>query len=172
MRPLDGYSILVDGYNVIKRHAPWSRLVLEDGRRRLIGLLQHARWPVPVTRIIVVFDTHDAEAGCHRMNDHVEVRFASPSADAYLQDAIRALRAPARLLVISDDREILSTAKSHHAHWRHTSWLFEHAGSGAKSSKPARDPKRSSRHEPEDDHPSAGIARSITEEMAKRWLRP
>jgi hypothetical protein len=35
MAPSSGHTVLVDGYNVIKRHAAWHALPLEEGRARL-----------------------------------------------------------------------------------------------------------------------------------------
>jgi predicted RNA-binding protein with PIN domain len=155
------YTILVDGYNVIKRHGAWDRLPLAEGRRRLVQLLADVRWPVPRPRIIIVFD--GPEAGQGSGGGGVQVRFAAPSADADIQDAIRTSRSPQRLIVISDDGEILRTAKSHGVTRYPGRWLF------------ARRAATTTRH-PHDapdtiDLPAA-TARRITDELAARWLKP
>ena len=155
------YSILIDGYNVIKRHPDWRHLPLQAARRRLLGHLAGVRWPVPTPSIVVVFDTQGDDAG-HAPQSNLRVQFASPSADAYLQDAIRRSPSPRHLVVISDDGEILRTAKSHGAQRYPTSWIFVHSAPAAGS--------RAS-HPPKGSLPAAE-ARRITEELAKRWLRP
>ncbi len=153
------YSILIDGYNVIKRHPNWRHLPLQEARRRLLGHLASVRWPVPSPMIVAVFDTQGDDAG-HAPQPNLRVQFASPSADAYIQDAIRRSPAPQHLLLISDDGEILRTAKSHGARRYPVSWLFA-------APKP---PAGSSSAEAKGALP-ASEARRITEELAKRWLR-
>ena len=154
------YTILVDGYNVIKRYGAWDRLPLGEARRRLVQLLTGTRWPVPRHRIIVVFD--GPEAGQGGGSGDLQVCFAAPSADAYIQHAIRTSRTPQRLIVISDDGEILRTAKSHGTTRYPGRWLF------------VRNPSMS-RHPhdaPEKTDLSAATARRITDELAARWLKP
>lgn len=159
-----GHTVLVDGYNVIKRHGPWHSLPLDIGRTRLAALIERIRWPFPAARVILVFDSRTAEPtiGPHRTGS-VQIQFASPSADAYIQDMIRSARDPARLLVVTDDGDILRTAKSHGIASRSGVWLLSRAqlhpdarGGEAPSGRaglPAAD------------------ARRITEELARRWLK-
>lgn len=163
MRAARDYTVLIDGYNLIKRHAPWRRLALPEARHRLIELLGRTRWPVPTPRVIVVFDGTAEESAVHRSASHVEVRFAAPSADALLQELIRTSSAPSRLLVMSDDREILNTAKSHGAVRYSAQWVFDRL-----------DPASQRRHGVTADKPSlaAADARRITEELLARWLGP
>ena len=161
MSPAQRYTVLVDGYNVIKRHAPWQRLPLQDGRQRLIALLKDARWPVAISRIVVVFDARDPDAREIHPGDNLSIRFAAPSADACIQDLIRAHPA-SRFLVISDDQEILGTAKSHGAKRYSAGWLFQRAS-------PLLHPSQA--QAPDKPALPAKAARQITEELAKRWLR-
>lgn len=115
------YTALIDGYNVIKRHPAWKRAGAAEGRARLIRHLGILRWPVPVTRTVIVFD--GPSESLQRITATLQVRFAAPSADAWIQDTIRASRSPSRLLLVSDDRDILTTAKSHGTLCYPTTWL-------------------------------------------------
>jgi predicted RNA-binding protein with PIN domain len=159
-----GHTVLVDGYNVIKRHAAWRALPLEAGRTRLAALAGRVRWPFPAARVILVFDSRaaDPDAGPRRAG-HIQITFASPSADAHIQDAIRSARDPSRLLIVTDDGDILRTAKSHGAATRSCDWLVDRAAPGSSQ---AGD-------EPASGRPTlpASEARRITEELARRWLR-
>ena len=160
-----GYTVLIDGYNALKRQSEWRRLPLADARQRLLGAVNGARWPVPVTSVIVVFDGQ--ERSCHQPTSRqpVCVQFAAGSADAQLQRAIRNAAEPSRLLVVSDDREILRTAKSHHAHYHSIDWLMDRCLRILIESPGPR-------HEPGTDKASlpAATARRITEELQRRWL--
>lgn len=156
-----GYTVLVDGYNIIKRHGAWARIPLGEARLRLVELLNRTRWPHVPSRIVLVFDGQSSGALLPKPSHNLHVHFAAPSADAYIQQAIRTSATPMRLLVISDDGEILRTAKSHGVQRASSDWLFAH-------SRPA--PQRT------DDPPDktalpASTARRITEELAQRWLK-
>jgi hypothetical protein len=158
-----GIAVYIDAYNVILRHAPWRRLSLAARRAQLAALAAMARWPAPVERVVLVFDGPDA-GGPGRAHRHggVEMRFASPSADAYLQETIRASVHPERLLLITDDAEILRTARSHGVRFHSAAWLLGRAAPAHSTSEPA-----AGRAEL-----PAAAARRITEELAKRWLKP
>ena len=160
MSPAHGYIALIDGYNVIKRHAAWRDLPLREARNRLIVLLARTRWPVPVSRVLVVFDAPDSEGHPLHVSAGLSVRFAAPSADAEIQQLIRTHPSPPRLIVISDDGEILRTAKSHRTVCHSTQWLVDRSALAARGHKPETDKEM----------PPAATARQITEELAKRWL--
>ncbi len=161
MRDPQRYTVLVDGYNVIKRHPSWERLPLREARQHLIELLTHTRWPVPAPCVLVVFDTR-GPSEAYQPTAHLRVHFAAPSADAYIQEAIRNSPSASCLLVISNDGEILRTAKSHGARRYPTQWLFAHQP--ARTHRPDADGEADARALP------ARSARHITEELAKRWL--
>lgn len=160
MKPSAGYTAILDGYNIIKRHPQWARLPLERGRQQLAGFLAGYRWPLPVSRVVVVFDSQAPQGGDYLVGA-VTVRFASPSADAAIQELLRADPQPRRLLIISDDREILDTARAHGARCQSSAWLWQARPGAAAAAAP----------EDKADLPAAH-ARAITEEMARRWLRP
>lgn len=154
-----GYTVLIDGYNVIKQHRSWQHLPLEQARRCLIQWVEQRRWPVPISRAVVVFDGPAESPSITRASLHV--RFASPSADADIQRTIRASDSPARLLIISDDREIIDTAKSHGALRYPCRWLASAPRTRRQADPPA----------PEKPSLPAATARQITDELATRWLR-
>ena len=160
MSASQGYTVLIDGYNVIKRHAAWERLSLHEARTRLVALLGQTRWPVPVSRVMIIFDSPDPDGTSLQISNSLFVRFAAPCADAEIQHLIRTSSSPLRVIVMSDDGEILRTAKSYRTLRYPTKWLFEHGST-------------TRRQPPESDKvpPSAEAARRITEELAKRWLR-
>ena len=158
-----GYTALVDGYNVIKRHPAWTRLPPAEGRQRLKEHLLAVRWPIPVVDMVAVFDA--PSTSMQRVASTLRICFAAPSADRWLQDAVRTNRTPERLLVISDDREILTTAKQHGARCHSTIWLLDR-----RRTTPAPRP-HGGRISPAKNL-SAGEARNITEELERRWLGP
>jgi len=171
MSAREGYLVLVDGYNVIKRQPAWNRLRLEAARTQLVALLARARWPVPVQQVVAVFDAAArADVGpvhpAPEPSGAIEMRFTSPSADAYIQQAIRTSSSPHRVLIISDDQEIVRTARSHKVISHSTRWLLQRLGPAARSAQGA--PRR----EEASEKPLPAAARRITEELAKRWLKP
>lgn len=149
---------MIDGYNVIKRHPAWKRLTPFEGRRRLIQHVQTLHWPLHVTRAVAVFDAPSGSS--QPITASLRICFA-PSADAWIQDTIRACRTPERLLIVSDDREILDTAKSHGARCCPSTWLIE------RRSTSAPEPRRDT---PSTKNLPASEARRITEELEQRWL--
>ena len=155
------YTVLIDGYNVIKRHGPWRQLSLEHARQQLLGLLGCTPWPLPISSVLVVFDGAGEGTSAPKSTSRIRVRFAAPSADSYILDQIRSSASPRHLAVISDDTEILRAAKSHGVvRWTAT-WLFE------RHQRPVRPPPHDI--EPKTTLP-ASVARRITEELERRWL--
>ncbi len=135
---------------------------MAQARRQLVLRLTAFRWPVPVTSVVVVFDARGMEPS-GTADGLIRIRFAAPSADAYIQDAIRTSRAPSRLLVVSDDREILQTAQSHGAKRHPSRWLLLPPTSSSPRGREAADSRRTL---------PAANARRITEELARKWLKP
>lgn len=157
-----GYTAILDGYNVIKRHPQWAAWPLERARQQLVAFLAGHRWPVPVIRVLVVFDTQNPQPGGDYVVGGVTVRFASPSADAAIQALLRADPQPRHLLIISDDREILDTARAHGARCQSSAWLWQARAGPSNAPDAAPEGKAGL---------PAAQARAITEEMARRWLK-
>ncbi len=118
------YVALIDGYNVIKQHPVWSQLPLHEARQQLVVVVQRTRWPVPVARVEVVFDSANQHPSRTQHVAHIQVSFASPSADDAIQHVIRTSDRPQRLVVVSNDRAIVDTAKSHGAIQHSVAWLI------------------------------------------------
>ena len=167
MSASQGYTVLIDGYNVIRRHAAWDRLPLREARRRLLELLARTRWPVPTSSVVVVFDGPGSDmSSLQDTTPPLRVQFAAPSADACIQEAIRLSASPHRLLVLSDDGEILRTAKSHGAQRRSAQWLFQRSSQRTEGAT-----ARTRDEEPDKASLPPGAAKRITEELATRWLK-
>ena len=122
------FQAVIDGYNVVKQHPRWAGLPLRQGREQLAAGLQQVRWPFPIGRITVVFD--GPETSGPGLPGRVSVVFAAPEADDAIRDLIVHHREPQRLVVISDDRALWHTAKTHGAHWHGVRWLLDRMGSG------------------------------------------
>lgn len=159
MPPPSGYTAILDGYNIIKRHPQWAARPLVHGRQQLVEFVAQLRWPVRVGRILVVFDTQDPQPGGDYAVGSVAVRFASPSADAAIQELLRTNPQPRYLLIVSDDREILQTARAHGARCCSSAWLWQARATTGRAAAP----------ESKAGLPAAQ-ARAITEELARRWL--
>ncbi len=157
---MTGYRVLVDGYNVIKQHPVWCRLPLANGRQQLLQALQQTRWPVPVARIDVVFDSAHPVDGLPAQTARIRVTFATPSADDVIQRLIRQSEEPARVVVISNDHVIVGTAKSHGALHHSVAWLFERTHPPRASTAPEQESRRPV---------SVREMQRINAELARRW---
>ncbi len=158
-----GYTVLVDGYNVIKRNSAFDSLSLEAGRKRLVTAMMAVPWGFPVERIVVVFD--GPESSSSHPSARLTVQYAAPSADDFIRSTIQASAYPRHLAVVSDDREVQYTAKIHGARCLSTSSVRARAATpgGTKINANATDIKESSI--------SAVQLRLITDELRKRWLK-
>jgi len=162
------YRVLIDGYNVINRHPRWSQLALEQARTHLLLAVQQTRWPVPVSRVDVIFDSSRASHSGMTTGrlpstrcdmGRVHVVFARGSADVAIQQAIRTHENPRRSIVISDDRAILHTAQSHGTLRYPVSWLLKHS----------QPKERPADREPELPRVSSAEVLRINAELAKHW---
>ena len=162
-------TVLLGGYNIIHRHRPWQRLPLEEARRQLLQAAQAVRWPFAAApRLVVVFDG----PGSDRLHPSARLQVLfDPSADAAIQALIRRAAHPEQLVLISDDGELVRTAKAHRALQHSAAWFLERAGCLAAPA--PRSTRRAARPDPSsgDPGPSAADARRITEELAARWLK-
>src|SRR6185295_12880265 len=120
------HTILVDGYNLAHRRTQGRRLPPEQAREQVLALLRQTRWPFPGARLVVVFDGALPETGLPSSGGGLQVRFAA-SADAEIQAAIRDSGSPDRLAVVTDDGEIIRTAKSHRVRVFSCAWVVDHS---------------------------------------------
>ncbi len=115
--------LLIDGYNLLHATGIVGRGSgpggLERSRLALLNFLAHALDPADLPHTTVVFDAHDAPSGLPRVVQHrgIAVRYAAgyESADALIEELIRAESAPRRLVVVSSDREIQRAARRRRA---------------------------------------------------------
>ena len=178
--PTSGYTVFLDGYNIIKKSRQWNRLPLADGRQRLIASAASARWSFPVRQVTIVFD--GPAAGSARLSERVLVKFATPSADAFIRDAIHRAEHPQRYALISSDGELQRTARSHGTRYFPAEWFLERATPSPAPAGAALSSRQSSARRTNatrTSHPDlakrdlpAATARHITEELARRWLGP
>jgi predicted RNA-binding protein with PIN domain len=154
-RSAAGAVALIDGYNVIMQHDAWSRLPLATARQRLVMAVARVPWPEPVARVDVVFDGPASDGPLPSGQPGISITFATPEADTLIQAKIR--HAAGRLVVISDDREIVGTAKSHGVRCYAVAWLLERLA-------PAQP-----RGGPPVGGPSETDRRRITDELTRRW---
>ena len=165
MYPSPGYRILLDGYNIIKQHPQWSKQPLETARRQLVSTAGSMKWPFPLDSIKVVFDGKNNEPSQYKTVSKVVVCYV-PDADTEIQKDIRALYNHCRLALVSNDRELQHTAKSHKVSVYTVSWFLKQASSDS------RVKSRQLRPDPEGaEKTSAVAARRITEELSKYWLK-
>jgi predicted RNA-binding protein with PIN domain len=117
-------SHLIDGYNLLNAVGIIPRGVgpgtLERSRLALLNFLAESLDEAEVARTTVVFDAGgDAPRGLPRLLEHrgITVRFASQydSADALLEELIRAESAPRRLTVVSSDHRVQRAARRRRA---------------------------------------------------------
>jgi len=154
-----GSILLVDGYNVIKQHPLWRTWPLLRARTQFVAHVAEARWPVPVARIHVIFDGTGLAHDAARVHSRLWIQFAQ-SADDVIRHLIRTTMRTDRLLVISDDRVILRTAKSCGASTHSASWLL------ARLQPPSARPAETGA---ESHLPSRAEIERINAELAIRW---
>jgi uncharacterized protein len=114
---------LIDGYNLLHATGIVGRGVgpggLERSRMALVGFLAASLPADERTRTTVVFDAHDAPPGLPRVVRHqdITVQYAAKheSADALIEELIRADSAPRRLVVVSSDHAVQRAARRRRA---------------------------------------------------------
>ena len=161
------YTILVDGYNVAKQHPQWRSLSPARARQQLAAAIQHAKWPVPVARVELVFDGDPTVAPTGRRAGPVSEVFGLPSADSAIVGRVQRCASPDRMIVVTDDREIVRAARVAGARVESTAWLLGRLNAGAAS---IRRPAARGETPPT---LTPGQQQRINDELARRWkLRP
>jgi hypothetical protein len=115
--------LLIDGYNLMYAAGILGSGLgpgtLERRRLALLNFLAEALEPEELPQTTVVFDARDAPWGLKQSVRHrgILVRFATKyaSADALIEELIRAASAPRRLVVVSADHEIQRAARRRRA---------------------------------------------------------
>lgn len=98
---------IVDGYNAIKRSAPFCELPLRQARERFLSFLENRRPHGSVrNRLAVVFDG-SAQVFGFKENRTFEIIFASgESADEKIKEMVRTHKNPKNIVVVTDDRDL------------------------------------------------------------------
>lgn len=157
------YTILIDGYNVTKQHPRWRALSPSRARQQLTAAIQHAKWPVPVARVELVFDGDSTVTPAGRRAGPVGEVFGVPSADAMIASRVRNCLSPDRVIVVTNDREIVRSARAAGARVESAAWLLARFGAGAVSgSRPAVRTDQSTPLTPRQQQ-------QINDELARRW---
>ncbi len=125
------YTILIDGYNVTKQHPRWRALSPSRARQQLTAAIQHAKWPVPVARVELVFDGDSTVTPAGRRAGPVGEVFGVPSADAMIASRVRNCLSPDRVIVVTNDREIVRSARAAGARVESAAWLLAPFGAPA-----------------------------------------
>jgi hypothetical protein len=116
-------ELLIDAFNVMFAHprlGPLLRRDLETARHEFLLLVNQLR-PPDATRVYVVFDAHrdpgppEPAGRSDHYSGSVHVVFARETADVWIQRRIHAHPEPRRLTVVTSDRAILDTVRSHGA---------------------------------------------------------
>jgi uncharacterized protein len=111
--------LLIDGYNLLYATGIVGRGIgpgsLQRSRLALLNFLAASLDPGEVTHTTVVFDARQAPWGLPRVVQHhgITVHFAAKyeSADALIEELIKADSAPRRLVVVSSDHQIQRAAR-------------------------------------------------------------
>jgi predicted RNA-binding protein with PIN domain len=114
-------ELLIDAYNVIfadPRLGPLVRRSPEEARDQFLEYVRANR-PADSSRVTVVFDAHRdsgfaSEPGRQNRSysSAVHVVFARETADVWIQRRVRNATDPARITVVTSDREIVSTVRA------------------------------------------------------------
>jgi predicted RNA-binding protein with PIN domain len=115
--------LLIDGYNLMYAAGILGSGLgpgtLERRRLALLNFLAESLDPKELPQTTVVFDAREAPWGLKQSVQHrgIAVRFATKyeSADALIEELIRAASAPRRLVVVSADHEIQRAARRRRA---------------------------------------------------------
>ena len=157
------FTILVDGYNVAKRHPPWRALSPARARQQLAAAIQHAKWPMPFVRVELVFDGDPTVPPTGRRAGAVSEVFGVPSADSTIVGRVRRGASADRMIVVTDDREIMRAVRVAGARVESTAWLLTRISARTASThRPAAKAEESSTLTPRQ-------RQRIDDELARRW---
>lgn len=154
------HTILLDGYNIIFKKPLWRNLSAEAARLKLQTVADSARYPVAIHSIIIVYDA--PESSRIAISPRCTVYYAAPSADSYIQQFIRNNANSMTISLITNDRELIGTAKSHAVQCYSVKWFLDlnHSNNIASSVTFIEKDKKS---------PSSREKRKINDEFEKRW---
>lgn len=116
---MDSKQIIIDGYNLIKSVSEFTckTVQLSAQREHLIRLLISSPF-LHNKKIVIVFDGGDVKSSLHLQKYHnIKLVYSGnqTKADDIIQEMIRSSNNVNNLIIVSNDKEIQFTAKSHGA---------------------------------------------------------
>lgn len=152
---------VIDGYNLIKQTSLLSSKTLEEGRDGLIQLIKKNNLTgSPRNEVTIVFDGRE-DVFSPRTEKVFKIIFACESADDKIKKMIASASNPARIILITNDKELIFFARSYRAETCSVS-KFLGKMPWRKNAAPEAEEKSLLRFE------DAG---KITEELGKIWLK-
>ncbi len=155
---------IIDGYNVIKQVDFLTGRKLQDGREGLVRFIEryHPHGSVK-NEVTLVFDGKP-QISSPAMNTSVRVIFSQhESADDKIKYIVEHSRNPKRIVVVSDDKQIIFYCRSLGAQIKSVKEFLVKEISRHKGSKIDEDEEK-----PELD---SAVAAFITEQLKKLWIR-
>ena len=152
---------IIDGYNVVKQIPHLTLKKLRSAREGLIGLIRKYKLTgSSKNEVTIVFDGQK-DIVVPRTKIEFDVYFTNgESADDRIKKIIKTSSNPSRLIVVTDDKEIIFFARNHRAV---TSSVSEFLSKILKTKNIEGDVEKKLEL-------SSNIAREITEELKKIWL--
>ena len=152
---------IIDGYNIIKQIPHLTSKKLKSAREGLVQLIKKYKLTGSAkNEVTIVFDGQP-DVVVPRAKIEFEIYFTkNESADDRIKKMIKASPNPSRLIVVSDDKEIIFFARGHRA-------LVSSASKFLSKILKTSNTKKSTQRKFE---LSSNLAREITEELRKIWL--
>lgn len=152
---------IIDGYNVVKQIPHLTLKKLRSAREGLIGIIRKYKLTgSSKNEVTIVFDGQK-DIIVPKTKIEFDVYFTrGESADDRIKKMIKTSSNPSRLIVVTDDKEIIFFARNHRAA---TSSVSKFLSKILKTKNTKGPVERKI-------EPSSNIAREITEELKKIWL--
>jgi len=156
---------LLDGYNIIKCRDELADLPLQNGREALIGILRSRRpQGSPRNKVMVVFDGQADVWGPSPAGEFRCVFTSGETADDYIKRFVELSPDPRRVIVVTNDREIIAYIRKLGAEGCSVE-RFLSAGTGPLFR------KNFSASSGTEDQISRGVQHEITQELEDLWIK-
>lgn len=114
---------IIDGYNVIKQYHSITNKQLLNGKLSFLYLLERK---LSAAKIIVVFDGFP-KLGSRVYNFKIEVKFSRENtADDCVKDLIKNKKKREKILLVTDDRDLINFSKSHNVQVKKVEKFLKH----------------------------------------------
>lgn len=152
---------IIDGYNLIKQTSLLSSKTLEEGREGLIQLIRKNNLTgSPRNEVTIVFDGRK-DVVSPRTEKIFKIIFACESADDKIKKMISSSENPNRIILVTNDKELIFFARSYRAG---TCGISEFLNKISRRENKTNESK-------EDFRLNFAAAAEITEELGKIWLK-